>query len=273
MKKLLLLVSVLTLGFTACNKDDETVVQPTDTNGTLEGRWEFLQQGSIVNGQELLNNYDHEEGCTKDFSEFLTGGGFINYDYYSSANGTNCNESVGSGSWTRSGNMLTVTTSGNTETVEIMTLNATTLKIKNTEQNGATTSVTVIVFKRIPNDDSNIVHQFEGTWEYTTEGVAYDGQTVLQDYQHTTECERDHAVISETMVTNFTYTLDNDGNCAQDITNTTYTRSGNTVTLTFDGEVSTAQITQLTATTLELRSTETSQGQTFEYITIFTRVN
>ncbi|HEU0136145.1 MAG TPA: lipocalin family protein [Flavobacterium sp.] len=146
MKKFyLLFVSVLTLGLTSCNNDDDA---GSDTGGTLEGRWEYFQEGTLVNGQEVLHNYEHAEGCTKDFGEFLAGG--VAKDYTYSNNGTaTCDEEITTGTWSRSGNMITLTFAGFSVTAEIMTLNATTLKVKYTETVGTTTMTFIDVYRRI----------------------------------------------------------------------------------------------------------------------------
>ena len=122
MKKILFLfVSTLVLGLTSCSKDDDSSSSSTG----LEGRWEYSQEGAIVGGQEVLAPYEHECSSQKDYTEFLAGG--VMKDYYFD---TNCTQDLSQGTWTKSGNSLAVNFGGEIATAEIVTLNATTLKVK-----------------------------------------------------------------------------------------------------------------------------------------------
>lgn len=111
--------------FTACSSDDDS---GATTSGELVGKWEFFQEGSIVNGQEDLETYEHAAGCSKDNLEFVAGGVFKSnfFDNFD----TPCELFVAQGTWSRNGNMVTATMLGETQTIEILTLNATTLKVK-----------------------------------------------------------------------------------------------------------------------------------------------
>lgn len=272
MKKLLLFISVLTLWLTSCNNDDDSNPATPDTpdvSGNIEGRWEHVQQGTIVNGQEILTNYPHEQGCTKDFTDFLAGGILQDNDYYfNNATNTACALDVANGTWSRTGNMVTVSIDGYAETGEIMILNANTLKIKYTQQQGTMATTFVQVYKRIA---SNTAAAFEGSWEYSQEGVSANGTEVLQDYEHTPGCTKDYMVITTNTVTDHSFYLDNN-QCIEDIYSATYTRNGNSVNVTVDGEVFTSEIVQLDQFTLKIKSTEVDQGQTVHYFTVYRRM-
>lgn len=137
---LLLFVSTSFL-FIGCSSDDDAGATTTD----LVGKWEFFQEGTIVNGQEDLVTYEHAAGCSKDNHEFLAGGVFKSnfYDNFDAP----CELFTAQGTWSRNGNMITATVFGQTQTIEILTLNATTLKVKY-EEDG---EVYVDVFRRVAN--------------------------------------------------------------------------------------------------------------------------
>ncbi|HEU0136144.1 MAG TPA: lipocalin family protein [Flavobacterium sp.] len=277
MKKFLLFISVLALGLNSCNNDDNTASNPpSDTNGTLEGRWEFLQTGQIVNGQEQLSNYPHSAGCIKDYNEFVTGGIFKDHTSFNAGgSASNCTVSITTGNWVRNENALMFTLGNTTSiTADIMILNATTLKIKYTELEGSTPVTRVVVYKRISNNDGNPTPPpLEGSWEYATEGVIFNGQETYSEYQHTDGCTKNYVVFTPTTATDHQFYLDGDGSCAQDVTTVPYTRNGNTITIIVDGETQVAQIEELTATTLRMRTTDTFEGQQVDYIMIYQRIN
>ncbi|WP_298308668.1 lipocalin family protein [Flavobacterium sp.] len=134
MKKIILLFFI-TFSFIGCSKDDDSqVVTPV----AIEGKWQFSKEGELINGQEVLTNYQHSAGCIKDFSEILAGG-VIKDHYFNSS----CTESIDVGTWVRNNNNLTFTYPGNSATyLEIMELTATTLKVKYV--NAGTTYISVL---------------------------------------------------------------------------------------------------------------------------------
>lgn len=140
MKKFsILLVSALTLGltFTSCSNDD-------DTMGSVEGKWNFNKVSYTTSGITTPEQDfdDNEPGCNKDYIEFLTGGVAKAGDYYDA----NCTLEESTGVWTRSGNTITVVDNGNVETLEIVTVSATALKLKSTYTEGTTTVAVNITF-------------------------------------------------------------------------------------------------------------------------------
>lgn len=136
MKKILLLfVSTLVLGLTSCSKDDDS----SSDSSNIEGRWEYFQEGTIVGGTETLVSWDHECTTKKDYVELLSGGVMKDMVYWD-----DCIDDVVTGTWSRSGNNLTVALGSESVSAEIMILDSTTLKVKYVE--GGTTYVQV--FKR-----------------------------------------------------------------------------------------------------------------------------
>lgn len=122
MKKVLfLLVSTLVLGLTSCNKDDDS------SSGSVEGKWAYSQEGSIVSGQEVLYAYENDCDTQKDYVEIVSGGTASEHYFDSS-----CEEDVTSGTWAKDGNSLTLNIDGSEQTAEILTLDGSTLKVKYT---------------------------------------------------------------------------------------------------------------------------------------------
>jgi len=132
MKKVsILFVSALALGmvFTSCNKDEDSSSTPA---ASLEGKWNFSKDGGIVGGQEVLVDYDgNEAGCTKDYIMINTNGTITSVDYDSFD--APCELFTDSMTWTRSGNIITVTDGVDVYTQEILSLTSTELKVKDAE--------------------------------------------------------------------------------------------------------------------------------------------
>ena len=124
LSKLLLFV-IASIAFTACSKDDSATGV---ASGNLIGNWEYFQEGSIVNGQEILLPYEHAVGCLKDNIELLEGGVYKEY-YYDNFNKP-CDLNLATGTWTRGGDVITISALGLSNKVEILSLDATTLKVK-----------------------------------------------------------------------------------------------------------------------------------------------
>ncbi len=122
-KKLFLFIPLLVLSLYSCSKDDDSNLI---TNSPLEGKWQFTKEGTITNNREVLNNYQHTTGCTKDYIELLTGN--IVKDHY--FDNPDCQETIDTGNWSRNNNSLVLTYSGeSTVSAQILELNQTTLKV------------------------------------------------------------------------------------------------------------------------------------------------
>ena len=132
------------VAFTACSKD-EPVTANGDSSGNLNGKWENIQEGSIVNGKEVLLTYEHAVGCSKDNFQFLAGGIFKEYSYDNSDKP--CELYLATGTWVRDGDVITIYSSGFSNKIEILILDATTLKVKY-ELFG---EILIDVYKRVAN--------------------------------------------------------------------------------------------------------------------------
>ena len=119
-KTLILFVVALTVGFSSCSKDDET------TEASLLGKWQVQQTGVVIAGQEVLQDAEFTEGCTKDYS-IIAASTISQHDFVKENN--ECVEEISLITYTRSGNTLTINDNGNVLVGKIVILNATTLKI------------------------------------------------------------------------------------------------------------------------------------------------
>jgi hypothetical protein len=144
MKKLsILFVSVLTLGLavTSCSSDDD--------DASIVGKWTPVKMGSIVGDKEVLVDYPKEGTCDSDVTEFTADGKFTDVSYES--NDGKCEASTDKGTYTYSGKTLSTKYDDDTtsESVEVLELSGSTLKIKYTEKIDATNSyVLITVYQR-----------------------------------------------------------------------------------------------------------------------------
>jgi hypothetical protein len=138
MKKIIYLaIAFISLNaITSCSKDDEN-------QASFEGKWEYLKEGVATGGQEVLVDYVHETGCTRDYS-IITATAIADYEYF----GNTCNEDITITNYTRSGNTISTTVEGQTFTATIKTLNSSTLKVYFADPENPEISE-VTVFKRI----------------------------------------------------------------------------------------------------------------------------
>lgn len=132
MKKItILFVSVLSLGLalTSCSKDDDSSSSSSATG--VEGKWKYVKEGAIVSGQEVLMDYVNDAPqCGSDYIEILANGTAKDVYFYTDGG---CTSDIATGTWSKSGNTMTVSFEGVTESAEILTLNSTTLKVKYTD--------------------------------------------------------------------------------------------------------------------------------------------
>lgn len=134
-KNFVVLFVVATMVLFSCDKKD-------DDAASIVGKWQYAKEGTIVNGSEVLVDYNHTPGCSKDYIEVIDGG-VLKDVYYDSNGAGGCDETIDTAAWTRNGNTLTVTAFGESSTVEISELTQTTLKVKYTDPSDGTMYVTV----------------------------------------------------------------------------------------------------------------------------------
>ena len=124
------------------------------------------------------------------------------------------------------------------------------------------------VFTSCSDDNDSKSAKLPGTWEFAKQGSVVGGQEVLVDYDHTAGCPKDYIVIDADKFVEHDFTGDD---CLESTDTTTYTRSGNTITITSGGETVTGTIMQLTSSTLKLKTSTTFEGTTYDFITVLTR--
>jgi hypothetical protein len=118
MKKFnLLALAILSSFAISCSSDDGP-----STSGDLMGKWYFKEYR--VQGQTIP--YEDHEDCGKDYIQFNADGTGANVDVW------NCELDSAPFSYTRSGNNLTITSDGESDTVQIAELTSANLKIKTT---------------------------------------------------------------------------------------------------------------------------------------------
>ncbi|MEZ0006170.1 hypothetical protein ABH942_001533 [Flavobacterium sp. 28YEA47A] len=121
-KKLFLILPVIIFSLYSCSSDDST-----SATVTLEGKWQYTRIGTFTDNQEILMDYQHTPGCSKDYIEILPGGIIKNHEF----NNPNCQETISTGTWTRSNNSITVRYPDQPAIPgEILELTSTTLKTK-----------------------------------------------------------------------------------------------------------------------------------------------
>lgn len=129
-KLFLLVATILSISFTGCSKDDDNSSSASQHELIL-GSWRFSQEGSIINGQEVLDSYDNAAPqCGFDYLEFRSSSEIREFIYDTDIN-SNCMNFLNSGNWSLSGtNQLSITFDSSTTISEILVLNQTTLKVK-----------------------------------------------------------------------------------------------------------------------------------------------
>lgn len=143
MKKFrLLLCGLMVAGFafTSCSDDDS---DGGSGQASLNGRWFYAKEGVSAMGIESLNDWNHEPGCIKDNVEFAANGVFNETYYYE-----DCDEDKDTGTWSTTGNKLTVSSGGSSSVVEIVELTENILKIRQAQSVGDNTIYDVQVYTR-----------------------------------------------------------------------------------------------------------------------------
>ena len=138
MKKIILLaVALVSLAtITSCSKDDDSA--------SLQGKWVDFKTGTLVNGQEVLEDViPDDDGCNQDYIQ-ITANSVIIHEFEDLGSG--CEELTDDPiPYTRDGNILTL----DGQTSEIKSLTGSTLKIYSVFDLGGVTQTYITVLKRI----------------------------------------------------------------------------------------------------------------------------
>ena len=125
----------MALAFSACSDDGDS-----SAPATIDGKWNFNKMSVTVNDvtSPELDYEGNEPGCMKDYIEFAAGGILKDGDY----SGSNCALTISNGTWTKSGNIISITSEGISIPVEIISLTSSALVIKYSEtEDGLTLTV------------------------------------------------------------------------------------------------------------------------------------
>ena len=148
MKKVsVLFVLVLAFAMTfvsSCSNDDDN--DPNPVTATVEGKWNFSRISAIIDGVPIPEeDYDdNEPGCPKDFIELKSGGVYNDGYYYN----PECLLESSTGTWSKSGAILTITSEGISIPFEVVSVSSTVLKVKYSETFEGITSVFNVTFTK-----------------------------------------------------------------------------------------------------------------------------
>jgi hypothetical protein len=138
--KLLLLsaLTIVSLSLTSCGDDD------SDGGGNIVGKWAYDKEGVTAGGHDVLEDYPfHQEGCEKDYIEFdATTVKDVSHE-------SDCSTDIDSNPYTKSGNTLTIGTGADAETVKVVKVNGTDLRLETTYTIQGQTGTTVSTFKKV----------------------------------------------------------------------------------------------------------------------------
>jgi Tfp pilus assembly protein FimT len=128
-------------------------------------------------------------------------------------------------------------------------------------------------FVSCSKDDDNET-SIEGKWTETNYSYSSDGGKTFQNevVQNEPGCSKDYVEFASGSTFN-TVTYETD-KCVEYKTKGTWSKNGNTITVTYDGEIDTATIEELNGSTLKIKTIETETDPntniTRNYITIVT---
>jgi len=130
---------------------------------------------------------------------------------------------------------------------------------------------TAAIFSSCGSDDDSgsTSASIVGKWAYSKTGFSVGGQEQLENYTHTTGCNKDYI---QFLSDGKFYDVEYPTGCRPDtISSGTYVKNGNTVTFTEDGESDAVTVQKLTNSELKFASSYTEQGVTFNGVSLFTK--
>ncbi len=125
-------------------------------------------------------------------------------------------------------------------------------------------SMSFVSCSKDDNNGSTTSGNLVGKWEYSKEGAVQNGQEYLVAYMgNETGCSKDYIDVTATSVADVDY--DSTDNPCEMFTDTySYTRTGNTITMTVSGMEVISTIVTLTSTELKIKDAD-------GYLTVYTR--
>lgn len=132
MKKVSILFMVvttfaMTLISSCSNNDDDNNSNPVEVS--VEGKWNFSKVSIDGVSSAEIDYDDNELGCPKDYIELKSGGVLNVGDYYNSE----CLLEISTGTWSKSGSIITITNDEISIPFEVVSLSNTVLKVKYSE--------------------------------------------------------------------------------------------------------------------------------------------
>ncbi len=95
-------VAAAGLLFASCSDDDN------NATANIEGKWTLTKTITISNGNQYVVPYEgNQEGCDKDYSEFVDGGAYRFVVLFKNAQEV-CTEDIVPSTWSKSGDQLTI---------------------------------------------------------------------------------------------------------------------------------------------------------------------
>lgn len=128
-----------------------------------------------------------------------------------------------------------------------------------------------LTFTSCSGDDDSNSGSIIGKWNFSTEKVSFGGQTITEGVYSGNEegcATKDYLEIGETTTIEGNYF---GSDCDFETYTSTYTRSGNTLTITEDGEVTTSEVVSVNSNTLILRTVEATEAGNVNYDITFTK--
>lgn len=128
--------------YPSCSSNDDNSSTPT----SVKGKWNFSTMSTTINGvTSPETNYDgNVDGCSKDYLEFYSEGVYNEGDY----DGSSCVLDVYHGTWSQTGNTITIVEGNEVYSAEIVSLSSSALKVKASETvNGVLITVNITFTK------------------------------------------------------------------------------------------------------------------------------
>lgn len=122
------------------------------------------------------------------------------------------------------------------------------------------------------DDNGTVDGNIEGKWIFSKIGTMTGDKEVFIDYpNHEPGCNKNYVEITaDGKWKNVEYY---GSECTEESDEGTWTRNGNTISVSYDDEIETGTILKLTNTELKLKNTYTEEGITVDAIILFTRAN
>lgn len=110
-----------------------------------------------------------------------------------------------------------------------------------------------------------------GKWEFYQTGFSFGGQEELEFYEHSEGCNKDYLEFLGGGVLNDVSYFNNGESCEEFSDQGSWSKNGNTLTVTYDGETYVATIVTLDSTTLKISISDDTGGIPITVIAVLKR--